>query len=144
MLEKKLNFQNSFFERKEVILFMKPISVSKNTSERLIPQKLSGQVENGLSHPHGFPQHNTSAVGYTSSHQLSPAIVICHFLRTRQLRSEIHFHCKWIISECQVHVFLVHAKDKSRYVTILNRLSSCDDTPILGDDEHKYYYCFPP
>lgn len=33
-------------------------------------------------------------------------------------------------------------KTKNSHVKILNRPFSCDDTPILGDDEHKYYYCF--
>lgn len=93
------------------------------------------------SQPPDFP-HHTLAVGYTS-YQISPEIVICHLLSSRLLRPEIHFHYKRIISECQFHILSVHAKDKKSHVKTLNKLFSHDDTPILGDNEHKYY-CFPP
>ena len=46
---------------------------------------------------------------------------LLHYLN---FSTEIHFHCKWIISECQFRVFVVHEKDKSSSVTILNRLSA--------------------
>lgn len=122
---------------------MKSISVSKLFPERLsdspkIKSSISGKVSSGLlASCFPTPQASCDSISF---HQAAPEILICHFLSSRQLRSEIPFQYKRMIIECQFHVFSVNAKDKDSHIKILNRLFSCDYIPIPGDDEYKYYY----